>query len=146
MALEGRTERTNCRDELRSRPLVRRQQDFVHGQWLRVGDDADVLLQELRDERRAAACDVEDDARRAGARGALADVLARDLHDRFSRRQPRDRFLHEGILELGGPDLAQREIEARGVQGCARRQPVPLHRLHAAAFPGRGGLSMPRNL
>ena len=72
---------------------------------------------------------------RCRAGSALADVFARDLHDRLARGDARDRFLHEGILELGGPDLAQREIEARGMQGRARRQPVPWDRLHAGSLP-----------
>ena len=67
-------ERTQRGDEIRSRPLVRRQQDFVDRQRFGVDDEADMLLEELRDERRAAARDVEDDA---GGRGARRDPLPR---------------------------------------------------------------------
>ena len=128
-------ERTKRGDDFRSRPLVRRQQDLVDRHRLGVDDETDVLLEQLRDERRAAARDVEDDAGRRGAGRPLADVLARDLDDRFARRHARDRLLHERILEFRR--AGSRAARNRGPSGAGPRAPAasPL------ASPACGSLS-----
>ena len=72
-----------------TRPSVRRSQDLVERLRLRINDEVIELLERLRDQRRTAARDMEDDSgrRRAGTR--LANVLPVDMHDRSSAVETR---------------------------------------------------------
>jgi hypothetical protein len=75
VAREAGAERAQCTDEFRAGPRVRRDEDVIDRQRLGVHHDPVVLLEELRDECRAAATDVEDDAGRRGARRRLPKVV-----------------------------------------------------------------------
>ena len=126
MAGESVAQRPQCGHQFVTRPLVGRQQQFVEWQRLRIHDEVVVRLEQLRNQRRSATCNVEDEAGRCGARGGLADVFPGDVDERFRCRDPRDGFLHEGVPEFPGADVAQRKVQAFSAQDRARRQPSSL--------------------
>jgi len=130
MAGESVAERPKGGNQLVTRPFVGWQQDFIDGQRLCIDDEVVVLLQQLRNQRRAATRDMKYEPCRRGISGGLADVLPGDLNNCFRYRESRDRFLHECVLEFCRIDLPERKIQAGWVKGCTRRQHAPLNLVH----------------
>ena len=132
MTGEGVAERPQGSDQLVTRHFMRRQQDLVERQGLRVHDEVVVRLEQLRDQRRATTRHVKDEAGGRGSRRRLAEIIPGNVDERLRGRNPRDGFLHERVLELAGADLAQRKVQAVVVQDRARWQPISLNFKHLA--------------
>ncbi len=128
---KGTAERANRGNQIGARPSVRRHQYLVDG--LRLGIDREVveLLERLRDQRRPAARDVKDDSRRRGVGRRSTELVPGDMKDGLGGGNPRDRLLHEGVLQVFRPDVPQRDIQAGRMKCGAHRKTALLSSLHA---------------
>jgi len=88
-------------------------------------DTLALLLQHLRHQRRAAACDVEHDACRCAGRAHLAEIHALDLRVRLRRGHAHAGFLHESIGQFQGGYGTLRDSLAHGARRLVRREHKP---------------------
>ena len=148
MTGKGAAKCANRGNHIGARPFVRRHQYLVDGLRLRIDHEVVELLERLRDQRRPAARDVKDDPRRCGVRRRTSELVPGDMKDGLGGGNPRDRLLHEGVLQLRRADVAKREVQAGRVKRGPYRKPEILpctmrRRKHGASprvnapLPGR---------
>ena len=143
---EGATERAQSGEPHR-RGGHRCQADRLSG--LRLGIDNQVAesFERLRDQSRAATCDVKDDpgGRSIAKAGRAADPC--DVHDPLLCRHSRDRLLHERVLQLVAADLAECQVQPGGGQPRAygKSDLLVLHHGSKRARASRGVSTIARN-